>query len=74
MLAAHSVVQYENHVSYVAKPIVTNPFGYFVAISLGVFIFMKFVFLVIEIIYMITFRGEKEARAYKEENDRDIVF
>ena len=57
----------------VSKPLITNGLGYFVAITLGVFLFMKLVFLVIEIIYMIVFRGEREPKAYHG-NDNDIVF
>ena len=34
----------------VSKPLITNLLGYFVAITLGIFIFMKLVFLIIEII------------------------
>ena len=56
------------------KPLITNALGYFVAISLGIFIFMKFVFLVIEIIYMITFRGEKQERVHRGSSDTDVVF
>lgn len=55
------------------KPLITNGLGYFVAIALGIFLFMKLVFLVIEIIYMITFRGEHEPKAYHAEDD-DVVF
>lgn len=55
------------------KPLITNGLGYFVAIALGIFLFMKLVFLVIEIIYMITFRGEHEPRAYRDDED-DVVF
>ena len=57
----------------VSKPLITNGLGYFVAIALGVFLFMKLVFLVIEIIYMITFRGEREPKVYHGSGD-DIVF
>ena len=55
------------------KPLITNGLGYFIAIALGVFLFMKLVFLVIEIIYMITFRGEHEPKAYHGD-ENDIVF
>ncbi len=55
------------------KPLITNGLGYFVAIALGIFLFMKLVFLVIEIIYMITFRGEHAPRAYHGD-DNDVVF
>lgn len=58
----------------VSKPLITNALGYFIAIALGIFMFMKLVFLVIEIIYMITFRGEHEPRVYKEDSDNDVVF
>ena len=58
----------------IEKALITNALGYFVAITLGIFIFMKFVFLIIEIIYMITFRGEKQERAYKESSNNDVVF
>ena len=64
--------QFNNGVIY--KPLITNGRGDFVAIALGIFLFMKLVFLVIEIIYMITFRGEHEPRVYKEESDNDVVF
>lgn len=55
------------------KALITTGLGYFVSIVLGVFIFMKFVFLVIEIIYMITFRGEHEPKVYHGD-ENDIVF
>ena len=58
----------------VSKPLITNLLGYFVAITLGIFIFMKLVFLVIEIIYMITFKDEKEPRVYSEDSNNDVVF
>ena len=54
------------------KPLITTGLGYFVAIALGIFMFMKLVFLVIEIVYMITFRGEHEPKAYHDDND--VVF
>lgn len=58
----------------IAKPLITNGLGYFVAIALGIFLFMKLVFLVIEIIYMITFRGEHEPKMYKGDSENDVVF
>lgn len=45
--------------------------GYFVFISLSLFMLMKLVFLVLEVMYRIVFRGEKEPRVY---HDDDIVF
>ena len=57
----------------IPKPLITNGLGYFVAIALGIFLFMKLVFLVIEILYMITFRGEHEPKAYHGE-ENDVVF
>lgn len=57
----------------VVKPLITNGLGYFVVIALSVFMFMKFVFLVFEIMYRIVFRGEKEPKAYKDDQN-DIVF
>lgn len=57
----------------VDKPIITNAFGFFVAITLGVFLFMKLVFLVLEIMYHIVFHGEKEPRAYKDGQGDDLV-
>jgi hypothetical protein len=57
----------------VVKPLITNGLGYFVVIALSVFMFMKLVFLVLEIMYRIVFRGEKEPKAYKDDQD-DIVF
>ena len=60
--------QFNNGV--IDKPLITNGLGYFIAIALGIFLFMKLVFLIIEIIYMITFRGEHEPKAYNgDEND-----
>ena len=58
----------------VSKPLITNLLGYFVAITLGIFIFMKLVFLIIEIIYMVTFKDEKEPRVYSEDSNNDVVF
>ena len=55
------------------KPLISSGLGYFVIIVLSVFLFMKLVFLVFEIMYMIIFRGEKEPKAYKDD-DNDIVF
>lgn len=69
--AARSVVWAAN--GLIKKELITTPLGYFAAIALGVFIFMKFVFLVIEIVYMITFRGEHEPKAYHGD-ENDIVF
>lgn len=57
----------------VDKPIITNGFGLFVAITLGIFLFMKLVFLVIEVIYHIVYRGEKEPQAYKDGQGDDLV-
>ena len=57
----------------IAKPLITTGLGYFVAIALGIFMFMKLVFLVIEIIYMITFRGEHEPKVYHGD-ENDVVF
>lgn len=56
-----------------AKPIITNALGFTIAIVLGIFLFMKLVFLVLEIVYHIVFRGEKEPKAYKDGQDRDLV-
>ncbi len=58
----------------VSKPLITNLLGYFVAITLGIFIFMKLVFLIIEIIYMVTFKDEREPRVYSEDSNNDVVF
>lgn len=69
--AAKSIVWAENGIY--AKSLITSGLGYFVAIILGVFMFMKLVFLILEIVYMITFRGEHEPKAYHSE-DNDIVF
>ena len=57
----------------ISKPLISNGLGYFVAIVLGIFLFMKLVFLIIEIIYMITFKGEHEPKAYRDE-ENDVVF
>ena len=46
--------------------------GYFTVIVLSIFVFMKFVFLIVEIMYLIVFHGEKEAKAYID--DTDVVF
>ncbi len=58
---------------YVEKPLITNGLGYFVVIVLSIFMFMKLVFLIFEIMYLIIFRGEKEPKAYKDD-ENDIVF
>lgn len=66
--AAKSIVWCES--GLYDKQLITSGLGYFVAIILGVFMFMKLVFLVIEIVYMITFRGEHEPKVYHgDEND-----
>ncbi len=57
----------------VEKSLITNGLGYFVVITLSVFMFMKLVFLVFEIMYRIVFHGEKEPKAYKDDSN-DIVF
>lgn len=57
----------------VEKSLITNGLGYFVVITLSVFMFMKLVFLVFEIMYRIVFHGEKEPKAYKDDQN-DIVF
>ena len=46
--------------------------GYFTIISLSLFVFMKFVFLIIEIMYLIVFRHDKPSKAYVD--DTDVVF
>lgn len=55
------------------KPIITNGLGWFVVIALALFLFMKLVFLVIEIIYHVVYRGEKEPKAYKSSDGDDLV-
>ena len=35
---------------------------------------MKLVFLIIEIIYMVTFKDEREPRVYSEDSNNDVVF
>lgn len=52
--------------------LVDTGLGYFVLISVSVFMFMKLVFFVLEIMYRIVFRGEKEPKAYP--TDDDVVF
>lgn len=57
----------------VEKALITSGLGYFVIISLSLFMFMKLVFFVFEVAYRIVFHGEKEPKAYKD-NENDIVF
>ncbi len=57
----------------VEKALITNGLGYFVVITLSVFMFMKLVFFVFEIMYRIIFHGEKEPKAYKDDAN-EIVF
>lgn len=52
--------------------IINTGLGYFTVITLSIFMFMKFVFLILEIIYHIVFRGEKAPTAYSD--DTDVVF
>ncbi len=52
--------------------LVDTGLGYFVLISVSVFMFMKLVFFVLEIMYRIVFHGEKEPKAYP--TDDDVVF
>ncbi len=47
--------------------------GYFTIITVTLFVFMKLVFLVIEILYHIVFRGEHEPTAYKGSDGEDLV-
>lgn len=51
---------------------INTAFGYFTIISVSVFMFMKLVFLIFEIMYRIVFRGEKAPKVYQ--GDDDIVF
>jgi hypothetical protein len=64
------VVEVNGHL--VEKSLITNGLGYFVVIVLSVFMFMKLVFLVLEIMYRIVFHGEKEPKAYKDDSN-DLV-
>lgn len=57
----------------IEKPIITNGLGWFVTITLGIFLFMKLVFLVIEIIYHIVYHGEHEPKAYVDGQGDDLV-
>lgn len=57
----------------IEKALITNGLGYFVIITLSVFMFMKLVFFVFEVMYRIVFRGEKEPKAYKDDSN-EIVF
>ena len=57
----------------IEKALITNGLGYFVVITLSVFMFMKLVFFVFEVMYRIIFHGEKEPKAYKDD-ENDIVF
>ena len=51
---------------------INTALGYFTIISVSVFMFMKLVFLIFEIMYRIVFRGEKAPKVYQ--GDDDIVF
>ena len=62
----------ERNGQLIEKGLITNGFGYFVIITLSIFMFMKLVFFVLEVMYRIVFRGEHEPRAYKDGYD-DIV-
>lgn len=57
----------------IEKALITNGLGYFVVITLSVFMFMKLVFFVFEVMYRIIFHGEKEPKAYKDD-ENEIVF
>ena len=57
----------------VERGLISNGLGYFVMITLGIFMCMKLVFLVFEIAYRIVFHGEKEPKAYKDDAN-EIVF
>ncbi len=58
---------------WVERAFITNGLGYFIVFALGTFMLMKLIFLVLEIMYMIVFHGEKEPKAYKDDQN-EIVF
>lgn len=58
---------------WIERGFITNGLGYFVMITLSIFMFMKLVFFVFEVAYRIVFRGEKEPKAYKDDAN-EIVF
>lgn len=51
---------------------INTALGYFTIISVSVFMFMKLVFLIFEIMYRIVFHGEQAPKVYQ--GDDDIVF
>ena len=53
----------------IQRPVITSAAGYTLAIGLGLFMFMKLVFLVLEIVYMIVFRHEKAPKTFVEDDD-----
>lgn len=55
------------------KPLISNGLGIFVVTVLSIFMFMKLVFLVFEIMYRIIFRGEKEPKAYKDDANEIVL-
>ncbi len=72
-LAIFATYSYQVNGVVMTKPLITNGFGYFVIIVLSIFMFMKLVFFVLEIMYRIVFRGEHEPKAYKDDADDFVL-
>lgn len=69
-LCVKTLIDFNNGLA--SKPLISSAFGYTILIALSIFMFMKLVFFVIEVIYRITFHGEKEPKAYKDDSE-DLV-